>query len=63
MIVQTKYYLTKQGHTLDSNLEKASTGTDVAMYDSEVEIDAALAANGTVGILYTIESFKEVVEE
>ena len=62
MTVQTKYYLTVQGRTLDVNLEKASTGADVAVYDSEAEIDVALAANGTVGILNTVESFKEVVE-
>lgn len=64
MTTQTKYYLMINGVSLtaDLNLNTSGDPANVGYYSSHVEIDAALAANGTPGTLYTVGLFKEVVE-
>lgn len=64
MAVQTKYYIIANGFTLKADFTPNTTGdADLAgYYSSHAEIDAALAANGTVGVVYTIGLFKEVTE-
>ena len=48
--------------TADLTLNTSGDPANVGYYSSHVEIDAALAANGTAGTLYTVGLFKEVVE-
>lgn len=64
MTTQTKYYLIANGLTLKTDLTPNTSGdlTSIGFYSSHDEIDTTLAANGTIGTLYTVGLFKEVTE-
>jgi hypothetical protein len=64
MTVQTKYYLIANGLTLTSDLSPNSAGdiSNIGYYSSQESLDAKLAESGSIGTLYTVELFKEVVE-
>lgn len=62
MTVQDKFYILVDGYALDVNLEKTGQDDQVAFYNSEAEINTALANNGVSGKQYTTRQFKEVVE-
>lgn len=64
MTTITKYYLTANGLTLKADLTPNNSGdpSQIGFYNTHAELDALLAASGSVDTIYEVRLRKEVTE-
>lgn len=64
MTTITKYYLTANGLTLKADLTPNNSGDpdQIGFHSTHAELDALLAASGSVGTTYEVRLRKEVTE-